>query len=646
MDLLDNNIENNNTLPIPSNMAFHDLTPDKSAPKNCKELFGLGSKFIPTPNKTTGKQLLGQTMSRFDRDFRLKVHFAGECSSSDDEADHKSKLYVKSKWTPSDQQTPSWVLTRVTRFFRKLEEIFKRKNATTNLNPLQQELLDALPSDPTYLFPEADKGLGPCAVKFIQYIEDVLVHLCNEEIYERLTEEEALLHTDVLHAEIIDWLEKYERLIGKHAYNFIKNHVNTNLDSPFGQFYVLYKIHKGLNDDGKWPTRPVSSDVTSLPHALGKWVTEALIPIQISQPSYFKDSFELKAILDTLEFSPNALPFTADAYSMYTNIKTEPALASIGDYIRYKTNMGETKKEALIEAMNIVFRNNLFKFGDTYWRQKSGTAMGTPPAPPYATIFYAIHENEMLKKWSERVPFYKRFIDDVFGIWLTHDDPAQDKLLWDEFCADMDKWHGLRWKCERPSRAVDFMDLTTLFEKAMNLYLYLPPHSSHPRGVFTGLIFGQILRIRRLCTHKRDADKKILEFFHRLLARGHTQEALGPLFDKAEANALAYMQLSQEERERLRSQKSLDAHNQVFLHLQYHPNDPQSRDIQRIWREQILQPEGETPLPEMENVTGDRVGINKLVVAYSRPLNLKNRFSVRDINGRGKSVSEHLAQWS
>eukprot|EP00956_Cyclotella_meneghiniana_P000184 scaffold247_cov39-Cyclotella_meneghiniana.AAC.5 len=92
--------------------------------------------------------------------------------------------------------------------------------------------------------------------------------------------------------------------------------------------------------------------------------------------------------------------------------------------------------------MKIVFRNNLFKFGDTYWRQKSGTAMGTPPAPPYATIFYAIHENEMLKKWSEQVPFYKRFIDDVFGIWLTHNDPSQDEILWKEFCDDMDKWHG------------------------------------------------------------------------------------------------------------------------------------------------------------------------------------------------------------
>eukprot|EP00956_Cyclotella_meneghiniana_P004187 scaffold5127_cov49-Cyclotella_meneghiniana.AAC.3 len=108
---------------------------------------------------------------------------------------------------------------------------------------------------------------------------------------------------------------------------------------------------------------------------------------------------------------------------MYTNIKTEPALASITEHIRNKVRMGDTKKDTLIEGMNLVFRNNLFKFGDTYWRQKSGTAMGTPPAPPYATIFYALHENEMLPRWSQQIPFYKRFIDDVFGIWLTHEDP-------------------------------------------------------------------------------------------------------------------------------------------------------------------------------------------------------------------------------
>eukprot|EP00956_Cyclotella_meneghiniana_P035161 scaffold112213_cov44-Cyclotella_meneghiniana.AAC.2 len=106
---------------------------------------------------------------------------------------------------------------------------------------------------------------------------------------------------------------------------------------------------------------------------------------------------------------------------------------------------------------------------------------------------------------------------------------------------------------------------TTLYEKAMNLYLYLSPHSSHPLGVFTSLIFGQVLRIRRLCSHnKQDADGKILEFFHRLLAKGHTMEALSPIFDKAEKNAEAYLQLSPEEQEALKLQKSRDAHNQLM----------------------------------------------------------------------------------
>jgi hypothetical protein len=46
----------------------------------------------------------------------------------------------------------------------------------------------------------------------------------------------------------------------------------------------------------------------------------------------------------------------------------------------------------------------------------------------------------------------------------------------------------------------------------------------------------------------------------------------------------------------------------------------------------------------MENHRGDQVGFSKLVVAYSRPLNLRNRFSVRNIDGRGRNVSSYLAE--
>jgi hypothetical protein len=99
--------------------------------------------------------------------------------------------------------------------------------------------------------------------------------------------------------------------------------------SPISQFYIIYKIHKKQGEDGSWPTRPVCSDVTSYPHILGKWVMEQLQPVAQCQPSYFKDTFELKKMLDDIELPPNARLFTADAVSMYTNIKTEPALLEI-----------------------------------------------------------------------------------------------------------------------------------------------------------------------------------------------------------------------------------------------------------------------------------------------------------------------------
>ena len=40
--------------------------------------------------------------------------------------------------------------------------------------------------------------------------------------------------------------------------------------------------------------------------------------------------------------------------------------------------------------------------------------------------------------------------------------------------------------------------VTGLYEKALNLYLYIPPHSAHPPGVLTGLVLGNAHRIYTL----------------------------------------------------------------------------------------------------------------------------------------------------
>eukprot|EP00956_Cyclotella_meneghiniana_P020164 scaffold35241_cov64-Cyclotella_meneghiniana.AAC.2 len=464
-----------------------------------------------------------------------------------DQYQSRSKLYIKSKWKPNEVDLPSWCFGRLDRFISKVRRIFKQRRAKSNLLPYQKELLELLLNDPELIFPETDKGLGPCAVTYDQYVEACLKHLRNTECYDILTEEEARQGIEELEILIEAWLHDYRKSIGEHAHKFIQQHMAANAASPFGQFYALFKIHKGMKD-GAWPTRPVCSDVTSLAHGLGKWVNEQLVPIARQQKSYFKDSFELKKRLDTLVLQPNELLMTCDADSMYTNLQTEPNLREVTEYIgsnehRFK----HCNINALVEALPLVFRSNYFKFGDIYCHQKSGTAMGTPPAPPWATITFAIHEEKILQKWSELLPFYLRFIDDGIGVWRVDADPAVFQQQWAEFKSDMQQWYGLTWTFTEPSNTVDFMDLTisivdgkietTIFEKSQNLYLYIPPHSSHPRGVLTGLIFGQVLRFRRLCTHRHDADTKIKQFIQRLMARGHQKNDLLPIFERAEINA-------------------------------------------------------------------------------------------------------------
>jgi hypothetical protein len=173
-----------------------------------------------------------------------------------------------------------------------------------------------------------------------------------------------------------------------------------------------------------------------------------LAPVQQVQLSYFKDSYDLKKLLDGLQLSPNALLFTSDATSMYTNIQTDPALECMGTYLRKNQHRFQHyDAEVLVEALHLVLKNNFFKFSDTYWHQQSGTAIGTPPAPPWATCTYGLHEEHMIPRWQDCVSFYKRFIDDVIGVWQCNPCPSTNARLWKEFQADMNGWHGLEWVC-------------------------------------------------------------------------------------------------------------------------------------------------------------------------------------------------------
>ena len=623
----------------PTNLNFHDLTDDDTPkPPNIRSLLGLGLKFIPVP-RTTPKwsNLQTMTIDRIDRDMRLKTYFAGETNSFSGDL----RMYIRSKWTPPPWLYPREVKYRMDKLTEYVRNEFRSmRKKTDNLLPHQHETLRTLQASNTLLVVQCDKNLGPALIEYDKYVGLVnRDHLTDRHFYERLSEEEAATFAKSTANTVRKWLKNHQAVTTDMERRFIGASISGN-QSPHSIFYATMKVHKS-----PLKTRPIVSCSGSLLENLGVWVDRKLQPFLPLFESYFKSSKILKEELMNLDLPPNARLFTSDAVSMYTCIPTEHALHKISRFLRrHEKHKDETHPyNAIIEGLGIIMRRCTFKFGDTFWRQLSGTAMGTPPAPPYATIYFGLHEQKFLRKHRTKLLFYRRFIDDVIGIWRCDEGERFDSNReWDAFLRDMDSAQGLRWETNSPAKEIDFMDITlriergqietTLYEKKINMHLYIPPHSCHPPGMMLGVVHGMVRRIMTLCTNKADQSKRIHEFVRHLRARGYHRDQIMPVvrsaLDKIHApppTETGIIDLS----------SAKDDEKRVFFHIPYHPDNPPSSAIQRAWKSKVSRPPFCRRLKTLRNHAGHQINLDRLTVAYHRSHNLGNLLSYRNLERRG-----------
>eukprot|EP00957_Ditylum_brightwellii_P025242 1910747-Ditylum_brightwellii.AAC.1 len=118
-------------------------------------------------------------------------------------------------------------------------------------------------------------------------------------------------------------------------------------------------------------------------------------------PTFLADSKQLKEDLVKLNNPPGAKIFTADATSMYTNLKTKFAMDAL---VKYLTKNQEKFRylplKAIKTAMTIIMTLNVFTFGDAHFLQLTRAAMGTPPVPDYMQTTFNTHGMQPKRKRS------------------------------------------------------------------------------------------------------------------------------------------------------------------------------------------------------------------------------------------------------
>jgi hypothetical protein len=172
-----------------TNKQFHDHTTKKIIPAAALTVLGFGLKFIPIPKKSIRQDDVGKAIKQFDRDFYLKVFFADNNNTSDDEEPIK-KLRVTSNWMPD--QPPFKITQWLGNFEGAMQRNFRPKHGKSNLTKFQAQILQEICRNKHIIIAHADKNLGPVDVDTERYIRWALdKQLLDTNTYIQESEEEA-----------------------------------------------------------------------------------------------------------------------------------------------------------------------------------------------------------------------------------------------------------------------------------------------------------------------------------------------------------------------------------------------------------------------------------------------------------------------
>ncbi|GFH46964.1 hypothetical protein CTEN210_03439 [Chaetoceros tenuissimus] len=281
--------------------------------------------------------------------------------------------------------------------------------------------------------------------------------------------------------------------------------------------------------------------------------------------------------------------------------------------------------------------------------------------PPYQLIMATscIFELDIIPLFPE-LGFYKRYIDDSLGLWT----PLQDNDLQrreefkrvvstfganDQFFKDNPSLKPLQWEVEDFSSSAVFLDLnihldvngichTSIYEKSLNLYLYIPPHSCHAPGVTKSVIFGMVHRAVTLFSDKTKIPDYLKLCFNRLVRRGHRPSVIKPLFAEAIQKHASGSSCSR---------ASTSSDRPLVFQLPYNPLDPNRKKIQAAFKDCILEPPNEDPWSSLSaNDTGAPPNINRLIVCYRRQPSLGTLLAPRKLRfSQDFSISQYYEKY-
>eukprot|EP01050_Picozoa_sp_SAG11_P003502 SAG11_NODE_199_length_12635_cov_104.801771_5_plen_393_part_01 len=374
------------------------------------------------------------------------------------------------------------------------------------------------------VFVDADKNLGIVCLDKADYIRRAEEELQQTHTLQTDADAEPLATTRAeMQAQLTEPALSLPLWAQKWVSALLEAHPRTGAVYTLPNFRLTIKVHKSPIEG-----RPITGNQRWITQPLAELVANLLKPYVDETPVFTRDTDQINQELHEQHISAGAYLLTYDVVRLYPSIPHELCYTLLRRHLRA---CGCGHVAFLIAALRIILNCNYCTFNGRTWRQHTGFATGIACGAEVANLFVFVLTRFVFARYSEHIFYHRRFIDDGFIIWTGT--RAQAEMMFSKLnalntaitltftisltCAvflDLNILKGERYK------ACGCLD-TTVFQKAVNRYLYTPFNSEHPWHCRIGLVHGELRRYIKRCSARADYIEIATEFRQRLHLRGY-----------------------------------------------------------------------------------------------------------------------------
>ena len=293
-------------------------------------------------------------------------------------------------------------------------------------------------------------------------------------------------------------------------------------------FYGIPKIHKE-----PVKMRPIIPCHSAIQNPAAKYISKKLKPLVEAAPTILKGTKDLAQKLSRLNLDTNRQWYlvSGDVVAFYPNIPLEECLDITAEL--YEEYVGKPSTSQELREMEVFLlclrtgnQNLITRYKDLVYKQRNGLAMGVADSPDLANLFGWFFERQVKILDHPLIPFYGRFIDDIFGIVYASSEVEAVQII------SVVKFSGCVIEWGASDKFLPFLDMT-IYRDANNCVQHMPYRkarshqeripwiSHHPLDVKRGTYIGEMSRLATLCSlhsHYIDAIRSLCALY---IARGY-----------------------------------------------------------------------------------------------------------------------------